>query len=49
MVGVREAKTIVAVNSDPHAPVFRECDYGIVGDLYTVVPLLAEAFRAARS
>ncbi len=49
MVGVREAKTIVAVNSDPHAPVFRECDYGIVGDLYTVVPILAEAFRAARS
>ena len=49
MVGVRQAKTIVAVNSDPHAPVFRECDYGIVGDLYTVVPLLADAFRAARS
>ncbi len=49
MVGVREATTIVAVNSDPHAPIFRECDYGIVGDLYTVVPLLAEAFRAARS
>ncbi|OIQ70317.1 electron transfer flavoprotein subunit alpha [mine drainage metagenome] len=49
MVGVREAKTIVAVNSDPKAPIFRECDFGIVGDLYTVVPLLAEAFRAARS
>lgn len=49
MVGVREAKTIVAVNADANAPVFRECDFGIVGDLYTVVPLLADAFRAARS
>ncbi len=49
MVGVREAKTIVAVNSDPKAPVFRECDFGIVGDLYSVVPALAAAFRSARS
>lgn len=49
MVGVREAKTIVAVNADANAPVFRECDFGIVGDLYTVVPLLADAFRVARS
>lgn len=49
MVGVREAKTIVAVNADANAPVFRECDFGIVGDLYTVVPVLADAFRAARS
>lgn len=49
MVGVREAKTIVAVNSDPKAPVFRECDFGIVGDLYSVVPALTAAFRSARS
>jgi len=49
MVGVRSAKVIVAVNSDPAAPVFKECDYGIVGDLYEVVPALAAAARALRS
>ena len=49
MVGVREAKVIVAINSDPSAPVFTQCDYGIVGDLYAVVPALAAAARAARS
>ena len=49
MVGVRAAKVIVAINSDPNAPVFTECDYGIVGDLYEVVPALAAAARAARS
>jgi electron transfer flavoprotein alpha subunit len=49
MIGVREARTIVAINSDPAAPIFKECDYGIVGDLYTVVPALAAAARAARS
>ncbi len=43
MVGVREAKVIVAVNSDKNAPVFTQCDYGIVGDLYQVVPALTAA------
>ncbi|OJV58886.1 MAG: hypothetical protein BGO38_16245 [Cellulomonas sp. 73-145] len=43
MVGVREAKVIVAVNSDKAAPVFAQCDYGIVGDLYQVVPALTAA------
>jgi hypothetical protein len=49
MVGVREAKVIVAINSDPAAPVFGECDFGIVGDLYEVVPALAAAVRALGS
>ncbi|MDM8086098.1 electron transfer flavoprotein subunit alpha/FixB family protein [Cellulomonas cellasea] len=46
MVGVRDATTVVAINSDAAAPVFAQCDYGIVGDLYDVVPALAAALRA---
>ncbi|HEY0216464.1 MAG TPA: electron transfer flavoprotein subunit alpha/FixB family protein [Cellulomonas sp.] len=47
MVGVRQARTVVAVNTDKDAAVFAECDYGIVGDLYQVVPALAAALRGA--
>lgn len=43
MVGVRGAGTIVAVNTDPNAPIFAEADYGVVGDLYAVVPALTRA------
>jgi len=45
MVGVREADTIVAINSDSNAPVFKEADYCLVGDLYQIVPALTEALR----
>jgi len=44
-VGVRAAGTVLAVNSDPEAPVFAHCDVGIVGDWHDVVPLLREALR----
>lgn len=43
MVGVRGAKVIVAVNSDKNAPVFSQCDFGVVGDMYEVVPALTAA------
>jgi electron transfer flavoprotein alpha subunit len=45
MVGARESKVIVAVNNDEHAPIFDSADYGIVGDLYEVLPLLTAAVR----
>ena len=43
MVGCRESRIIVAVNSDERAPIFEAADYGIVGDLYQVLPLLTSA------
>lgn len=43
MVGCRESKVIVAINSDERAPIFEASDYGIVGDLYEVLPLLTAA------
>ncbi len=45
MVGARESKIIVAVNSDERAPIFEAADYGIVGDLYAVLPLLTAAIN----
>jgi len=45
MVGARESKVIVAVNNDEHAPIFQAADYGIVGDLYDVLPLLTAAVK----
>jgi electron transfer flavoprotein alpha subunit len=45
MVGCRESKVIVAVNTDERSPIFEAADYGIVGDLYEVLPLLTSALR----
>jgi electron transfer flavoprotein alpha subunit len=45
MVGCRESKLIVAINSDERAPIFEAADYGIVGDLYQVLPLLTAALK----
>jgi len=45
MMGVRGAKIIVAVNKDPNAPIFNEADYGIIGDLYKVLPVLIRRLK----
>jgi electron transfer flavoprotein alpha subunit len=49
LMGITEAKTIIAINPDPHAPIMQNADYAVVGDYKQILPLLIEEIKRLKS
>ena len=47
MIGVANSETIVAINSDPNSPIFKQCDYYMIGTVEDIIPKLVEALHEA--
>ena len=49
LIGVQKSEHIVAINNDPEAPIFKSCDFGIIGDYKTLVPAVINQLKAAKA